>query len=96
MLARDFDLPAEAKVIADEDSRACHETCRIRHVVAVADAHHPAEVGLGTAGECDGQDSEVSRAGVAERVGFFEDGEPAGFQLADHLAEDHLVAQRIP
>jgi hypothetical protein len=29
-------------------------------------------------------------------VGFFEDGEPAGFQLADDLAEDRLVAQRIP
>ena len=96
VLAADPHLAAEAEVVAHEDARASHKASGIRHVMAVADPHDPAEVRLPTAGQGDRHDSEVAGSPVAERMGFLKNGEPGRFQLGFHLGEDRAVAERIP
>jgi hypothetical protein len=96
VFAADFYLTAEAQVIANKDPCPCYKPGGVGHVVAVPNSDNPAEVRIHAAREGDGHDPEVSGSLVAERVGFLGDGEPAGFQLALHFAEDGPVAERIP
>ena len=96
VLAADPHLPAEAEVVANKNACSSHESGRIRHVMAVADANDPSEVRLTTVRQCDGHHTEVSGSVMAESMGFLCDGEPAGNQLGFDLGEDRAVVERVP
>ena len=95
VLAREFDLAAEAEVVANEDTGTGGDAGRERLVVTVAQAEHPAVVLVGLA-TLDLHQAEVAQAVVTQAVRLGADGETVTVDDAFHLADQFNVRNGCP
>ena len=95
VLAGEFDLAAEAQIVANEHAGPGDDAGGERFVVAVTEAEHPAVVVAGFLG-MDFHEAEVALALVGQRVCLRADAQVGGGQGALHGGDELMMRNRAP
>jgi hypothetical protein len=96
MFATDFNFTIEAKIVANEYSCARYKTCRVRHIVTIAEANDPLMAGGEMSRQLHGENRKVSGTFVTEGMSLTFDGKSAGLQLGFDFVEDGTVGEGKP